>query len=38
VAEEARAQGFAPPAIVVIGDIVTAREKLREIASGGTPR
>jgi uroporphyrin-III C-methyltransferase len=38
VAEAARAQDFAPPAIVVIGDIVTAREKLREIISGETPR
>jgi uroporphyrin-III C-methyltransferase len=38
VANEARAQGFASPAIVVIGDIVTAREKLREIASGEMPQ
>jgi len=32
VAADARAQGFEPPAIIVIGDIVTVREKLRAIA------
>jgi uroporphyrin-III C-methyltransferase len=31
VAADAREQGFTPPAIVVIGEIVTARERLREL-------
>jgi uroporphyrin-III C-methyltransferase len=37
IAADARAQQFKPPAIVVVGDIVTARERLREaVASRGS--
>jgi uroporphyrin-III C-methyltransferase len=38
VAHEARAHGLKPPAIVVIGDIVSARERLHEAAQRGEPK
>ncbi|MBV9238216.1 MAG: hypothetical protein JOZ94_20460, partial [Xanthobacteraceae bacterium] len=38
VAFAARAQGLAPPAIIVIGHIVTARERLHEAARRGAPQ
>ena len=34
IAADARAQNFEPPAIAVIGDIVTVRERLRAMAAG----
>jgi uroporphyrin-III C-methyltransferase len=37
IAEDVRAQGFEPPAIVVIGEIVTVRERLSEIAAAHRP-
>jgi uroporphyrin-III C-methyltransferase len=33
LAADARKQDFQPPAIVVIGEIVAARERLRELAA-----
>jgi uroporphyrin-III C-methyltransferase len=33
VAEDARAQGFEPPAIIVVGEIVAVRERLSETAA-----
>jgi uroporphyrin-III C-methyltransferase len=37
IAADVRAQGFEPPAIVVIGEIVAVRDRLSEIAAANKP-